>query len=70
MVQRFRRRRDATHKRSGKMPRYEQVQPSSVQVVNVGGIFDRAVAELVGLAKRDTGFDTRSCHPDGEACGV
>lgn len=33
----------------------------------MNGIFRNIVAEIVGRSERDSGFDSSSRHPDGEA---
>ena len=46
------------------------MQQRRVQVVDVHGVFDDVVAELVGLAVRVAGFDAAAGEPPREAAAV
>ena len=46
------------------------VQQRRVQVVDVHGVFDDVVAELVGFAVRVAGFDAAAGKPPREAAAV
>lgn len=48
----------------------ECVEDGGVEVVDMDGVFDNVVAEVIGLAVDDAGLDAAACHPDGEASGV
>ncbi len=41
-----------------------------LEIVDVDGVFDDVVAELVALAVGDSGFDATAGHPEGEGIGV
>ena len=45
----------------------QAMQDGGVQIVHMDGITCDVVAELVGFSITDTGFDTGSGHPHGEA---
>jgi hypothetical protein len=46
------------------------MQHRGVEVVDVHGVFGDGVAEFVGLAEGDAGFDAAAGEPDGEGLGV
>ena len=54
--------------RSWSMPR--QCEDRGVEVVDVDGVLDDVVAEVVGLAVDDAGLDAAAGHPHGEAAAV
>ena len=48
----------------------EEVEHGGVEIMNVGGIADDIVAEVVGFAVHRAWFDAPARHPDGEATGM
>ena len=48
----------------------QAVQDRGVEVVNVDGVLDDVVTEVVGLAVDDAGLDAPAGEPDGEALGM
>ena len=48
----------------------QAVEDRGVEVVDVDGVLDDVVAEVVGLAVDDAGLDAAAGQPDGEAAAV
>ena len=48
----------------------EAMKQRGLQVVDVDGVLGDVVAEVVGLAVGEAGFDAAACKPDGEAAAV
>src|SRR5688572_6870520 len=48
----------------------EAVQDGSLKVVDVDLVFGDVIAEVVGGAVAETGFDAAAGHPDGEGVRV
>ena len=48
----------------------QQMQNGRVKIVNLGDILDRLVAEFIGSAITERGFDTRAGEPASEAGGI
>jgi len=47
-----------------------EVEDRGVEVVDVYGVFDDVVAEVVGLAMNDAAFDAAAGHPHAEIARV
>ena len=45
----------------------EGVEDGGVEIVDVDGVADNVVAELVGFTVYDAAFHSTAGHPDGEA---
>ena len=43
------------------------IEDGGVQVMDLNGIFDHVITQLVGLAKRDTSLDTPAGQPHTES---
>lgn len=48
----------------------QAMQNGGIEIVDVHGIFDDVVAEIVGFAVNDTRFNTAAGHPNREAARV
>ncbi len=48
----------------------EEVEEGGVEVIHVDFVFDGFVAELIGGAVVDAGFDAAAGHPNGKTFGI